>query len=276
MSSNLDWTFWSRRQALGTALGAGASIALGAKANASKITERDDLRSVFQSQGVTGTFALYDAQSDELTAVDAKRAATRYVPASTFKIANSLIALETGVVKDENEVIPYGGKPQPFKAWEKDMSMREAITASNAAIYQELARRIGLGRYHHWLNLVHYGNRQTGKSLETFWLDGPLEISAVEQARFVARLALNKLSISDRSQTIVRDILRLEQNDGRTLYGKTGWRFSSTPQLGWWTGWVEHGGKVTTFSLNIDMPTPQDAPKRVAIGRALLTKIGVL
>ena len=119
MSSNLDWTFWSRRQALGTALGAGASIALGAKANASKITERDDLRSVFQSQGVTGTFALYDAQSDELTAVDAKRAATRYVPASTFKIANSLIALETGVVKDENEVIPYGGKPQPFKAWER-------------------------------------------------------------------------------------------------------------------------------------------------------------
>lgn len=124
MSSNLDWTSWSRRQVLGIALGAEASIALGTKANASKTTERVDLRSVFQSQGVTGTFVLYDAQSDELTAVDAKRAATRYVPASTFKIANSLIALETGVVKDENEVIPYGYKPQPFKAWEKDMSMR--------------------------------------------------------------------------------------------------------------------------------------------------------
>ena len=238
--------------------------------------ERADLVPMFQSQGIAGTFALYDVQTDGLTLVGAKRAGTRYVPASTFKIANSLIALETGVVKDENEVIPYGGKPQPFKTWEKDMPMREAITASNIPIYQELARRIGLERYNLWLDRLDYGNRQTGTALETFWLDGPLETSAIEQAHFVARLALGKLPISDRAQTIVRDILRLDQKDGRTLYGKTGWRFSSTPQLGWWTGWVDHGGKVTTFSLNVDMPSPQDAPKRVAIGRALLTKLGVL
>jgi len=67
------------------------------------------------------------------------------VPASTFKIANTIIALETGVVKDENEIIPYGGRP--FKHWEKDMSMREAIALSAVPIYQELARRIGLERY---------------------------------------------------------------------------------------------------------------------------------
>ena len=145
------------------------------------------------------------------------------------------------------------------------MPMREAITASNVPIYQELARRIGLERYHQWLDRLDYGNRQTGTALEAFWLDGPLEISAIEQARFVARLALNQLPISDRSQTIVRDILKLESKEGRTLFGKTGWRFSSVPQLGWWTGWVDSGGKITTFSLNIDMQSPQDAPKRVAI-----------
>jgi beta-lactamase class D len=61
------------------------------------------------------------------------------------------------------------------------------------------------------------------------------------------------------------------------LYGKTGWRFSSTPNLGWWTGWVERDGKIAAFSLNIDMPgAATDAPKRVAIGKAMLTKLGVL
>jgi beta-lactamase class D len=71
------------------------------------------------------------------------------VPASTFKIPNSIIALETGVVKDA--IILHGGKPQPFREWKKDMSMREAIALSAVPIYQELARRIGLDRYHEWL-----------------------------------------------------------------------------------------------------------------------------
>lgn len=265
----------TRRNMLLLAGGCVATLAAGDRVLAGSVEERADLSANFQDQGVRGTFALYDVGTDRLTLVNGSRAGTRYVPASTFKIANSLIALETGVVKDENEVIPYGGKPQPFKAWEKDMPMREAIAASNVPIYQELARRIGLERYRLWLDRLDYGNRQTGTVLETFWLDGPLEISAIEQARFVAKLAQQTLPISVRSQLIVRDIMRLESMDGRALYGKTGWRFSSTPQLGWWMGWVERDGRIFAFALNIDMPAPEDAKKRVAIGKAILSKLGV-
>jgi beta-lactamase class D len=120
------------------------------------------------------------------------------------------------------------------------------------------------------------GNRQTGTIVDTFWLDGPLEISAVEEARFVTRLAQQKLDASIRSQSIARDIIRLESRDGKILYGKTGWRFSSAPNLGWWTGWVERNGKISAFSLNIDMPAATDAPKRVAVGKAMLSKLGIL
>jgi beta-lactamase class D len=243
-------------------------------------TERRDLEAVFSEHGVVGTFALYDVASDQLTLVNPKRAATRLVPASTFKIANTIIALETGVVNDENEIIPYGGKPQPFKQWEKDMSMREAIALSAVPIYQEIARRVGLGRYRDWLARLDYGNRQPGTSVDTFWLDGPLEISAVEQARFVARLAEQKLDASSRAQAITRDIIRLGNSGSKLLHGKTGWRFSSNPNLGWWTGWVEQDGqdgKIAAFSLNIDMPgAATDAPKRVAIGKVLLSRLGVL
>jgi beta-lactamase class D len=266
-------TFLTRRATLGLSVGAIATMACGRDPSAAGATGRTDLEAVFVENGVAGTFALYDV--DHLTLINAERAQTRLVPASTFKIANTIIALETGVVKDENEIIPYGGRPQPFKTWEKDMSMREAIALSAVPIYQELARRIGLERYREWLARLDFGNRQTGTTVDTFWLDGPLEISAVEEARFAARLAQQKLDASIRSQSIARDIIRLESRDGKVLYGKTGWRFSSTPNLGWWTGWVEHNGRISAFSLNIDMPAATDAPKRVAIGKAMLAKLGV-
>jgi beta-lactamase class D len=136
------------------------------------------------------------------------------------------------VVKDESEIIPYGGKPQPIKVWEKDMSMREAIKVSNVPIHQEIARRVGTERYRLWLDRLDYGNRQTGSAVETFWLDGPLAISAVEQAKFIALLAQQRLPMSMRSQSIVRDILLVESRDGFVLYGKTGWQVSRNPQLG--------------------------------------------
>lgn len=269
-------SLFTRRTALGVSIGAITVIARGHAPLAAGSTERADLEAVFAENGVAGTFVLYDVATDHLALINANRAERRFVPASTFKIANTIIALETGVVKDENEIIPYGGQPQPFKTWEKDMSMREAIALSAVPIYQELARRIGLERYREWLPRLDFGNRQTGTIVDTFWLDGPLEISAVEEARFVARLAQQKLDASIRSQSIARDIIRLESRDGKILYGKTGWRFSSAPNLGWWTGWVEQNGKISAFSLNIDMPAATDAPKRVAVGKTMLSKLGVL
>jgi beta-lactamase class D len=266
----------TRRDALGFSIGSIAMTACGRRLLAAGSTERADLEAVFTENALAGTFVLYDVATDHLTLVNATRAQTRLVPASTFKIANTVIALETGVVKDENEIIPYGGKPQPFKQWEKDMSMREAIALSAVPIYQELARRIGLERYREWLARLDFGNRQTGEIVDTFWLDGPLEISAVEEARFVARLAQQKLDATTRSQSIARDIIRIESRDGKVLYGKTGWRFSSTPNLGWWTGWVERDGKISAFSLNIDMPFASDAPKRVTVGKIMLSKLGIL
>lgn len=248
----------------------------GTSANATEREVRDDLSAIFKDHGTSGTFVLYDVAANRMTLVNAERAQTRFVPASTFKIANSLIALETGVVKDENEVIPYGGKPQPFKQWERDMPMREAIAISNVPIYQELARRIGVERYNQWLRRIDYGNGNPGSEVDQFWLKGPLEISAIEQVSFLARLVRRDLDASKRAQTIVRDILRLENGDGPPLYGKTGWLFSRTPQLGWWVGWVERDNGIFTFALNMDILEKDDVKKRVPIGKALLAKFGVL
>lgn len=234
-----------------------------------------ELDSLFARFGFAGTFVLLEEGRAAPVVIDMERARRRHPPASTFKIANSLIALETGAVKDADEILPYGGRPQPIKAWERDMSMREALPLSNVPIYQEIARRVGIARYRDFLARLDYGNRETGDVVDRFWLDGPLEISAFEQARFVGRLARGGLPVSARSQAIVRDLLRLESAAGRTLYGKTGWVVARTPQIGWWTGWVDRGGRSASFSLNIEAGSMEVAPQRLSLGRALLERLGI-
>jgi beta-lactamase class D len=259
----------SRREVLCAGGGGLVAMSIGLSASAGETVARDDLAAVFQQMDLVGTFAALDVVADRLTLVNPERAKVRFVPASTFKIPNTLIALETGALKDTDEVFRYDGKPRPVKAWERDMTLREAITASNVPVYQELARRIGLANYRVWLDRLDYGNRETGMALDRFWLDGPLAISAVEQVRFLALLAQGRLPASARSHAIVRDIIRIEEKDGRVLFAKTGW----SGKIGWWTGWIEHGDRITTFALNIDMTAAAEAPKRIELGKALLARL---
>lgn len=249
-------------------------LSLAGAAPAQTFDVRADLAKLFGDR--PGCFALYDVGARRMLVVDAARAQRRYRPASTFKIANSLIALETGAVSDVDEVIPYGGGAQPFKAWERDMPMREAIVASSVPVYQEIARRIGLPRMRQQLTRLGYGDMQTGDVVDRFWLDGPLRISAVEQARFLARLAQGQLPASKRSQQQVREILRLEHDGAAALFGKTGWAFNGQPDIGWWVGWVEREDRIYSFALNIDLRGEQDLGRRREIGEALLRKLELL
>lgn len=244
---------------------------------AADIEENPALAEVFAKAGVQGTFVLYDVSAQRLSGFNVQRAGTRYIPASTFKIAHTLIGLSTGAVSSVDEVFPYNGKPLYLKAWEHDMGLREAIKVSNLSVYQALARRIGLTRMQGTLARLDYGNGEVGDHVDQFWIAGPLKISAVEQARFLARLALGQLPLPAALQASTREISLLEQGPGWRLYGKTGWADKPSPDIGWWVGWVEQEGKVYTFALNIDMPAGiADAPLRIPLGKACLRAYGLL
>jgi len=243
---------------------------------ASNWEESPEVTGLFNNAGVTGTFVLYDASSGNFIGHEQKRAKLRFVPASTFKILNSLIGLSAEAVQSVDEVIPYGGEEQPFEVWEKDMGLREAIAISNVPIYQELARRVGLERMQEYVTNIGYGNAHIGSSVDTFWLEGPLKISAQEQAVFLASLAQGILPITDDIQESAREIVLLEQGDNWQLYGKTGWENAPETGVGWWVGWVVKDDHIYSFALNIDIKTPSDANKRVELGKASLVALGVL
>jgi beta-lactamase class D len=251
-------------------------LAGGCAAQAAEWHDSAAVAAAFADAGVQGTFVLYDVERDRYTVHDRARAGRRYVPASTYKIPNSLIALAVGSVESVDEVLPYGGKPARLKQWEQDMSLREAIKASNVPVYQELARRTGHARMREQLARIDYGNNDIGTVVDRFWLDGPLTISALEQARFLARLAQDRLPFPKEAMAAVREITLLERTPQYALHGKTGWSDAEGRDLGWWVGWVIKGGRVFAFALNLDIKSDADGPKRVAVGRASLKALGVL
>jgi len=254
---------------------AGFLFLLAVQAHAIDVEQNPELEKLFSAAGVNGTFVLYNVSANQRVVHNLPRAEKRFIPASTFKIPNSLIGLSAGTVQSVDEVLPYGGKPQPFKSWEQDMGLREAIRVSNVPVYQELARRIGLERMRENLEAIPYGNAEIGNEVDTFWLKGPLQISAMEQTEFLAQLAQSVLPFPPDAQQSVREILKLEQKDDRALYGKSGWLMSTGPDIGWWVGWVTNDGHVFTFALNIDMPDKGDVAKRVELGKACLRELGI-
>lgn len=253
-----------------------ALISLTVSAHAAGWEESREVGEIFADAGVEGTFVLYDVAADTLVGYNGERARTRFVPASTFKIPHTLIALSVGAVRSVDEVLPYGGRPQPFKAWEKDMALREAISLSNVAIYQGVAWRIGLQRMRRSVSRMGFGNKHIGRKVDDFWLVGPLKISAIEQTQFLGTLAQDALPFPREHQQSVREIVRLEQGENWVLYGKTGWENAPGPGVGWWVGWVQKDGRVYAFALNIDIATPADASKRVDLGKASLKALEVL
>ena len=235
----------------------------------------------FADRDVRGTALIYDEQHDHFDVFDRARAETPMLPASTFKVFNAMVALDSGAVKDEYEVIRWDGVKRQFDGWNRDHSLASAMKFSAVWFYQEMARRAGATRMQEWIDKAGYGNRDIGGGIDRFWLSGRLRIDAVQQVDFLRRLAHGTLPFSARAQETVRRITIVEAAPGYTLHGKTGWALKRDNgrdlDLGWYIGWVERDGRRWFFALNIDMSKGgDDAPKRQVIVDALLRRAGAL
>ena len=253
------------------------SLAGGFSVFARPPVEASGLAEVFERRGAAGCFALFDPRSETLRVYNPERARKRLLPASTFKIANALIGLELGAVRNVDEVIPYGGTDEAFDAWERDMSLREGIRISNVPVFHELARRVGIERMGERLQAFRYGNAEVGPDLERrFWLIGPLAISALEQVDFLRRLCEGELPIRPETAAAVREILAYEATAEYALFGKSGWGGPREPETGWWVGWVETDGMRFPFAVNIDAPSMEGTKLRLPVALDCLKALGVL
>ncbi|HEU0148063.1 MAG TPA: class D beta-lactamase [Bradyrhizobium sp.] len=266
-----------RRHALGL-LAAAAVLPVRAFANVApqRSEIREALAKRFVDDGTEGTFVGYKVEDYLVIASDTVRSGEAKLPASTFKIPNSLIALETGVVGDpDKDVFKWDGVTRSIEAWNKDHTMRSAIAASAVPVYQEIARRIGPERMQKFVDLFDYGNRNIGGGIDQFWLTGDLRIDPVQQVDFVDRLRRGVLPVSKRSQDLVRDILPVTKVGDAVIHAKSGLLGAERgdPSLGWMVGWVEKGNAQTVFALNMDCKEPRHVADRMTLAQACLKDV---
>ncbi|WP_223265232.1 class D beta-lactamase [Nostoc sp. 'Peltigera membranacea cyanobiont' 210A] len=232
----------------------------------------------FQEFGREGSILIYDSKNNRIYEHNPQRNATAIAPASTFKIFNALVALETGVVPDDVAVLTWDGIHREIDAWNHDTNLRQAFKDSTVWFYQVLARRAGYERMQQFINKVGYGNRQIGTvaDIDHFWLQQPLQITPKEQIKFLQRLYQGDLPFSQRTINLVKDIMVREQTPDYTLRGKTGWLTSTKPNIGWFVGYLEQNKNVYFFATTLDMQKSEDAPARIEITRRSLKDLGLL
>ena len=230
----------------------------------------------FQDLDIEGSIIIYDLNQNLTHQHNPERNATPFLPASTFKILNSLIALETGVIANDLSILTWDGVNRSIPAWNQDHNMRTAFPASTVWFYQVLARRIGHERMQQWVAAANYGNQTIGgnEAIDTFWLNGDLRITPQEQIQFLQRLQSNDLPFSEDTIATVKDIMIVERTPDYTIRAKTGWALAG--EVGWYVGYVEQSENTYFFATNIDIRDQADLKNRAEVTRRSLETLQLL
>ncbi|GAA0880026.1 class D beta-lactamase [Algoriphagus jejuensis] len=205
---------------------------------------RSDFGSYFDSCGVEGSIAIYEIEGQKWIVSDTVGIELETLPASTFKIINLLIALETKTIQDEDELVKWVGSTDTVKYGYRpdiyhDMTVKEAFELSAGWVFVELAKKIGKDKYKEYLTKCRYGNVDLSQEEADFWNFGAFAISPKNQVEFLLALYEDRLPFSEQNMAIVKDVMLTERTDDYTIRAKTGWTRANNINTGWWTGYLE-------------------------------------
>ena len=217
--------------------------------------ETDSVDTTFQkildASGVHGSILIW--RDGTYYSNDFDWAVTGQLPASTFKIPNSMIALELGIMTDDSTLILWDGQPKYLKSWERDLYFREAFHYSCVPCYQEIAREIGVERMKDYMDRLLYGSMKfDSTNLDMFWLEGDSRINQYQQISFLKTFNEQRLPISARTYNIMQRMMVIEENEEYILRGKTGWSVQNNKDNCWFVGFVRTDKEFSYFATNIE------------------------
>ncbi|MBK9266322.1 MAG: class D beta-lactamase [Polyangiaceae bacterium] len=257
---------------LGVSMLAGCGGANEAKPVAQAATKPIDTRDFFGE--ARGCFSMRELGNGETFEMGGDECGERSLPASTFKIPNAIIALDTGVLKDEKTILKWDGKKRWNDNWNRDHALPTAMWHSVVPFFQEIATQVGAERYRTYLSAFHYGNADPSGDVTLFWLEnGRLSISPREQVSFLASMYEGKLRVSTRAVDLVKATLELRGEakehvrdrlpfvdriaENVVLSGKTGSAMPDSGEIGpldvvgWFVGAVERDGRRWVFACRL-------------------------
>ncbi|WP_339709415.1 class D beta-lactamase [uncultured Kriegella sp.] len=211
-----------------------------------------EFQTIMDTSNIEGAILIYDLEDDTYYSNDFEWTKKGNLPASTFKIANSIIALETGVVENDSTLFKWNGEQRRLKNWEQDLIFSDAFHFSCVPCYQEVARNIGIQRMTEYLEKLDYGNMIVDSTnIDLFWLEGASRINQFQQIDFLKRFYQSDLPISERTKKIMKRMLVIEVSDEHILSGKTGWSIRNGNNNGWFVGYLQYKNKTYFFATNV-------------------------
>jgi beta-lactamase class D len=194
----------------------------------------------------------YDLEEDKYYSNDFEWAKKGQLPASTFKIPNSIIALESGIIKNDSTLLIWNGEKRRNKNWEQDLTFRDALHFSCVPCYQKIAKEIGVKKMRNYLDLFNYGIiKFDSTTIDNFWLEGDSRINQFQQINFLKAFYQSQLSISERTEKTMKRMMVIEDTNEFKISGKTGWSYTNEIDNGWFVGYIESHKKVYFFATNI-------------------------
>lgn len=241
-----------------------------------------ELQLILDSAKVEGVILIYDKKENVYYSNNFHESKVDHLPASTFKIPNSIIGLELGILENEHTVFEWDSLDRFLPIWEQDLPLKEAFQTSCVPCYQELARKIGLKNMKEYIAKLKFGEMYaTEETIDNFWLIGPSKISPFQQIDFLKRLNEELLPISKSTRETVRSILKIDTMGDFTLSGKTGLSINGEKDVGWFVGFVNKKKNVYYFATKIspksdDMPRSEFNPLRQEVTVKALRKLNVI
>jgi beta-lactamase class D len=234
-----------------------------------KMPEFEEILDNFQ---VKGSILIYDNKKEIYYSNDFNWAKEGNIPASTFKIPNSIIAIELGIVDSDTTILKWNGEKRYLEIWEQDLSFKQAFQLSCVPCYQEIARNIGYKRMKDYLEKFDYNEMIIDTlSIDKFWLEGNSKISQYKQIEFLRKFYFSELPVSERTVKIVKNIMEIEKSEKYILSGKTGWGTRKGNDNGWYVGFLETNENVIFFATNV-IPNEDLIPDDFLSARINVTK----
>lgn len=221
----------------------------------SLLPAESSLSSLFADHGVGGSVTIYDLKTAQWTFSDIADANKGSLPASTFKIFNSLVALEEGAIAP-SDVLKWDGKQKTFKGksvkvWNADANLESAFRNSTIWFYVELSRRIKRSTYAKYLKACGYGNLDLSEKGDDFWNYGNMEMSPKNQVEFLAKLYDEELPFSEKNMKLIKSYMRTNADGPYILSGKSGWVMKGGADIGWLIGFLETNDGVRVYATRI-------------------------
>lgn len=238
--------------------------------------EDSAIEQLFRSAGIDGTIVIESVSTGQRFVHNDPRSKQPFAAASTFKVLNTLIALEEGVISGADAIFQWDGTRYEIANWNNDQTLESAFKASCVWCYQQLARQVGAMKYPSYIQESGYGQLRQPFNETAFWLDGSLTISAEQQVAFLRQIVERKLPFKASSYDTLKRIMLTDGTERYRLYAKTGWAPRNTPPVGWYVGFVETPDDIWIFALNLATRDSKDLPLRIQIAKDALKEKGAL